>query len=50
MEPSVHGNTEQTNIRSRDFTQENNIGSGVGGGGVITLVGYSYRLGTVIHT
>lgn len=34
---------------SRDFTQENNIGTGVGVGGVITLLGYSSGPGTVIH-
>lgn len=49
MEPSDHGNIEQTNTRSTYFTQENNIDSGIGGVGVITLPGYFYRLGTVIH-
>lgn len=34
---------------SRDFTQEDDIGSAGGGGGVMTHLGYSHRPGTVIH-
>lgn len=41
--------TEVRVLISRGFTQENNIGTGVGVGGVITLLGYAYGPGAVIH-